>query len=205
MNIFFVFLQQSGWRSVRFLQRCHRTCSLERTCSVCCSIFSGLTPALQGGKAFTTFMSKSMSDSIVPTVTKGPTGQDVLYLNTESLSVKSHTIHSIEAPQTVKCQAINSLPLPVRLSLISFADNRPCRGKSALFNYHKDYEVWVIPNANSQTAAVHFCIRSILPFHLASVADGLQLIFAHLIWGQNTGLEDSAWATCECNEVLISD
>lgn len=104
-------------------------------------------------------MSKSMSNFVVPVVPKGPPGQDVLYLNTKLLSIKSHTINSIEALQTVSCQMINSLSLPVCPSLISFADNWPYRGKRALFNYHEDYEVRAVPNANSQIAAVHLCIR----------------------------------------------
>lgn len=51
-------------------------------------------------------------------------------------------------------------------------------------------------------AAVHLCIRrSILPFHLASVPDGLLLIFAHLIWQENKRLESFARETSERNEV----
>ena len=45
-------------------------------------------------------MCESMSNSVVPVVPKGPPGQDLPYLNTELLSVKSHTINSSKAPQT---------------------------------------------------------------------------------------------------------
>lgn len=65
-------------------------------------------------------MSKSMSSSVVPVVPRGPPGQDVPYLNTESLSVKSHTINSMGAPQTVNCQAINALSATVCHSLTSY-------------------------------------------------------------------------------------
>lgn len=44
-------------------------------------------------------MCESMSNSVVPVVPKGPPGQDLPYLNTELLSVKSHTINSSKDPQ----------------------------------------------------------------------------------------------------------
>lgn len=101
------------------------------------------------GNAFTTRgvmqISKHMSSSVVPAVPKGPSGRDMPYLNTESVSVKSHTINSMEAPQTVNCQAINSLSSTLRLSLTSYRPHLQIightGGESALFNYPEDYEV----------------------------------------------------------------
>lgn len=55
---------------------------------------------------------KSTSSSIVPVVPKGPPGQDMPYLNRESLSVKFRPINSMAVPQTVNCQAISSLSSP---------------------------------------------------------------------------------------------
>ncbi len=78
----------------------------------------------EGGNAFTSpvvmQMSKSMSSSVVQVVPKGASGQDMPYLNKESLSVKSHTINSTEAQQTVNCQAINGLSSTVCHSLTSY-------------------------------------------------------------------------------------
>lgn len=89
------------------------------------------------GNAFTTLAvmqmseSMSMSNSVISVVPKGPPGRDLSYLNTESLSVKSHTINSIEAPQTVNCQAINSLSSTLGLSIPSYRPHLQIIGHTA--------------------------------------------------------------------------
>lgn len=119
-------------------------------------------------------------------VPKGPSGQDMPYPNTESLSVKSRTINSVEAPQTVNCQGISFPSSTLCLSLTSYRPHLQIidhtEGKVLFLIIPRIMRFELFPNANTGIAAVHLCIsRSILPFHLASVADGLQLIFAHLI------------------------
>lgn len=89
------------------------------------------------GNAFTALavmqMSKSLTSSVVPVVPTGPSGQDMPYLNTGSLSVKSHTINSMEALQTVNCQAINSLSFTLCLSLTSYRPHLRIIGEKCPF------------------------------------------------------------------------
>lgn len=103
-----------------------------------------------------------------------------------SLASPQHAVNSMEAPQTVNCQAINSLSSFLCLSLNSYRPHLEIIGRTGekvpFLIIQRIMRFELFPNANTQIAAVHLCIRwSILPFHLASVADGLQLIFAHLI------------------------
>lgn len=132
-------------------------------------------------------MSKSTSKSVVRWSPRGFQTKTRYSFTAELLPVKSYTINSVKSRQTVNCQVFDPPPPPP--TCLPFTSYRAhlqiighSRRKVLFLIIPKIMRFELFLNANGRTAAVHLCIsRTLLPFRLVTVADGLQLIFAHLI------------------------